>query len=322
MSQASGSDRILVIGAIGQDLREAFAEEFILIDHIIEGPQAKSISTIAEGFKVVLTRALCGASEELMQAMPDLELIVSLGAGLEKIDLEAARRHGVKVVHTPDELTEDVADYAVGLTYDAVRGISAADRFVRAEKWGKTPAPFTRRVSSKKIGIIGLGKIGSRIAEKFFGLGLDVSYHDRIEKIESPYRYFPNVRELAASVDVLILSVAGTASTRHIVDAEVLDMLGPEGYLINVARASVVDEAALLDRLEDGRLAGAGLDVFAEEPGLDKRFFQLDNVVLTPHAASFTKEARKALIATLLKGARAYFSGAAIENDAAARKPG
>ena len=246
MSQASGSDRILVIGAIGQDLREAFAEEFILIDHIIEGPQAKSISTIAEGFKVVLTRALCGASEELMQAMPDLELIVSLGAGLEKIDLEAARRHGVKVVHTPDELTEDVADYAVGLTYDAVRGISAADRFVRDGKWGKTPAPFTRRVSSKKIGIIGLGKIGSRI-----GIGLDVSYHDRIEKVESPYRYFPNVRELAASVDVLILSVAGTASTRHIVDAEVLDMLGPEGYLINVARASVVDEAALLDRLED-----------------------------------------------------------------------
>lgn len=244
----------------------------------------------------VVTSGRTGVDATLMAELPRLGAVVNFGVGYDTTDVEAAEARGVGVSNTPDVLTDCVADTAVGLLIDTMRQFSAADRYVRAGRWpAEGNYPLTRQVSNTKVGIIGLGRIGSAIAKRLSAFGCEISYHNRREVTESPYTYVASPVELAAAVDVLVVAAAGGSSTKKLVDGAVLDALGARGYLINIARGSVVDEVALVAALQGGRIAGAGLDVFADEPEVPAELFALDNVVLLPHVGSGTVETRAAM---------------------------
>ena len=301
---------LLVIGLIPDDFRAALSAEYSLIDHILEGPNAADIATLPQEHAVVVTRAMCGVPSAAMDILLETRLVVSLGAGLDKIDVAGLDRRGIKLVHTPDDLTEDVADFAIGLAYAARRRIVEGDRFVRAGRWGRDRLPFARNLSRARAGVIGMGRIGRRIAEKASALGMSVRYTSPAVRAGFPYGHEHTVAALAAVSDILFVACAGTPETEKLVDGDVLAALGPGGILVNIARGSVVDEQALVAALESGALGGAALDVFENEPTIDPRLAALENVVLSPHAASFTLEAREAMIDRLLGGVRAYFNEA------------
>lgn len=246
--------------------------------------------------RVAVTSGVWGVRAEHMDRLPGLEAIVSFGVGYDTTDVEEATRRGIVVSHTPDVLTDCVADAAVGLVIDVMRRLSAADRFVRRGEWaaGRTPA-LARRVTGARVGIVGLGRIGLAIARRLEGFGTTISYHNRGQRADVPYAYARDIVSLAAGCDVLVLAAAGGTGSRHLVDSEVLDALGSEGFLVNVARGSVVDQDALVAALEQGRIAGAGLDVYADEPHVPEALIARDEVVLLPHVGSATVETRQAM---------------------------
>lgn len=250
----------------------------------------------------VVTSGRTGVDVALMDALPNLAAVINFGVGYDTTDVDAAAARGIGVSNTPDVLTDCVADTAVGLMIDTLRQFSASDRYVRAGRWPVDGMyPLTRQVSNTNVGIIGLGRIGTAIALRLSAFGCAISYHNRHEVPESPYPYAASPVELASSVDVLVVAAAGGDGTRGLVSREVLDALGPQGYLINVARGSVVDQDALIAALVEGRLAGAGLDVFADEPRVPEALCALDTVVLLPHVASGTVQTRAAMEALTLR---------------------
>ena len=242
-----------------------------------------------------------GADAGVLARLPGLVVLGCMGVGLDRIDLVAAAARGVAVRHTPDAVRTDTADAAVALVFAVLRRVAEADRFVREGRWMGGRMTPSRRVSGRRVGIVGLGHIGALVAARLAGCGLVVAYTGPREKAV-PWRFVGSVEDLAGESDVLVLCCPGGAATLGLVSAEVLRRLGPEGYLVNVARGSVVDEGALLAALESGGIAGAGLDVFAAEPGLDGRFLGLENVVLMPHYAAVTVEARGAMGVALVAG--------------------
>ncbi|WP_328359870.1 2-hydroxyacid dehydrogenase [Mycobacterium sp. NBC_00419] len=251
---------------------------------------------------VILCCGRPGVDAGLIAALPNLQAIVNFGAGVDAIDVKAAHARGIAVSNTPDVLTDTVADTAVGLMIDTMRGLSAADRYVRAGHWPvHGPFRYTRDVSGSRAGILGLGRIGSAIATRLAGFDCAIAYHNRSEVPGSPYRYCATAAELAGSVDVLVVATAGGPDTARLVDRPVLEALGPQGFLINIARGSVVDEQALVELLVSGGLAGAGLDVFAHEPQVPAPLLELDNVVLLPHVGSNTARARTAMARLALR---------------------
>jgi hydroxypyruvate reductase len=300
--------RLLAVSQIPPDLRAALTQRYGLADHA-GGP--------APGYDVAVTMGVYGVNAPLMDSLPDLKLIACNGAGLDRIDLMEAKRRGIAVCHTPDELAEDVADGAIALTYAIMRRIVEADRFVRAGRWSKERMAPSRRLAGKTVGIVGLGKIGRVVAQRAGAIGMHVLYSGPKAKPDAPYPFVANMPELAERSDVLILSCPGGEATRHLVGQAVLEALGPDGYLVNVARGSVVDEAALIVALQERKITGAALDVFASEPNLDPRFLALDNVVLQPHSASITHETRAAMLARLLGDIEAYVEGRPFHNAAA-----
>jgi hydroxypyruvate reductase len=300
--------RLLAVSQIPPDLRAALTQRYGLADHA-GGP--------APGYDVAVTMGIYGVNAPLMDSLPDLKLIACNGAGLDRIDLMEAKRRGIAVCHTPDELAEDVADGAIALTYAIMRRIVEADRFVRAGRWSKERMAPSRRLAGKTVGIVGLGKIGRAVAQRAGAIGMHVLYSGPKAKPDVPYPFVANMQELAERSDVLILSCPGGETTRHLVGPAVLEALGPDGYLVNVAHGSVVDEAALIAALQERKIAGAALDVFVSEPNLDPRFLALDNVVLQPHSASITHETRAAMLARLLGDIEAYIEGRPFHNAAA-----
>ena len=245
----------------------------------------------------------------LINALPKLEIIACFGVGVDGVDFAAARQRGIVVTNTPEVLNECVADLAMGLTLATIRRISLGDRFVRNGSWLKGPLPFTRKVGGKTMGILGYGRIGKAIAKRAEAFGMNIVYHGRHEQPGVAHRYYAGLIEMARDCDVLMVICPGGAATRHIVNAEVLKALGPEGTLINVARGSVVDEPALVKALADGTLGAAGLDVFEAEPIVPEALFGMDNVVLQPHVASATHETRMAMGVLTADNLRAHFSG-------------
>jgi len=297
--------RLLAVSQIPPDLRAALTERYGLADH----PGGS-----APGYDVAVTMSVFGANAALMDTLPDLKLIACNGAGLERIDLIEAKRRGIAVCHTPDELAEDVADGAIALTYAIMRRLVEADRFVRAGRWSRERMAPSRRLAGKTVGIVGLGKIGRIVAQRAGAIGMHILYFGPKAKPNAPYPFVSNMLDLAERSDVLILSCPGGEATRHLVGQDVLERLGPDGYLVNVARGSVVDEAALIAALQERKIAGAALDVFASEPDLDPRFLALDNVVLQPHSASITRETRAAMLARLIGDVAAYAEGRPFHN--------
>ncbi|CAA0111384.1 2-ketogluconate reductase [Mycolicibacterium vanbaalenii] len=294
---------VLQVGPLKPSLEQTLADDYAA-RMLPEAPAAREAFLAEHGAQVtaVVTSGRTGVDAPLMGSLPNLGAVVNFGVGYDTTDVDAAAAHGVGVSNTPDVLTDCVADTAVGLMIDTLRRFSAADRYVRAGRWPVDGNyPLTRQVSNTRVGIIGLGRIGSAIALRLNAFGCSISYHNRHEVAGSPYPYASSPVELAQGVDVLVVAAAGGAGTRNLVDREVLDALGADGYLINIARGSVVDQDALVSALVDGRLAGAGLDVFADEPQVPAVLVSLDNVVLLPHVASGTVQTRAAMEALTLR---------------------
>ena len=258
--------------------------------------------------EVLVTTGGAGAQRALIERFPSLKLIACFGVGVDAIDLAAARERGIAVTNTPDVLTEDVADLAIALVLDAMRGISAGDRYVRAGRWPKGSFPLQTKVSRKRLGIVGMGRIGQAIARRAAAFDMQIAWHGPRRK-ELPYRYEADLVALAQSVDVLVAACPGGEATRGLISRGVLHALGPRGFFVNIARGSVVDEAALVEFLAHGHLGGAGLDVFADEPTVPAALFALDNVVLQPHVASATHETRAAMGRVMLDNIAAYVAG-------------
>ena len=259
-------------------------------------------------------RAVCGSGEskvsaELIGQLPALEIISIMGVGYDGVDVAAAKARGVMVSHTPDVLNDDVADLALALMLNVARRIPQADQYVRQGRWPGGPLPLARKMSGARLGIVGMGRIGQAIAERARAFGMRIAYTARSAKPALPYAFHATPRELAAASDFLVVITPGGAATRKLIDAEVLRALGPEGYLINVARGSVVDEAALITALQQGTIAGAGLDVFENEPHVPEALRGLDNVVLAPHIGSATTQTRHAMAARAFDNLQAHFAG-------------
>jgi lactate dehydrogenase-like 2-hydroxyacid dehydrogenase len=264
----------------------------------------------APHIRAIATRGDLGVSAELIAALPELEMIGVYGVGVDGVDLAAARARGIKVSNTPDVLTGETADLAFALMLAFVREVPKGDRYVRDGTWAaKGNMPLSRRMHGKRLGIIGLGRIGKAVAKRAAGFDMPVSYFGRTAQPGVPYAFVNSLTALAAGSDFLVATLAGGAGTTKIVTAEVLRALGPEGIFINIARGTVVDEAALLEALETKTIAGAGLDVYLNEPKIDPRFYALENTVLMPHVGSATRETRAAMAALMRDNIAAHFAG-------------
>jgi len=299
--------RVLQHGRLMATLERALAEHFDVHPLWQEADPKAFLAAHGGEFAGLATSARFGADRALMEALPRLAVIANFGVGVDTIDLEAARERGVAVSNTPDVLTDCVADLALGLVIDVARRLTAADRFVRRGDWLKGQFPLATRVWGKKLGIVGLGRIGAAIAKRGTGFEMPVRYHSRRLVENSPYEYEGSMKSLASWADFLVVACAGGAATRHLVSREVIDALGPSGCLINISRGSVVDEVALVEALQAGRIAGAALDVFEDEPNVPPALMQMDNVVLLPHIASATHETRQAMADCVLANLRSWF---------------
>lgn len=284
--------------------------ETYTLHRLWEAPDRQAfIAEHAPQIRAIATRGELGASTELIAALPKLELVACYGVGTDGIDLAACRARGIRVTNTPDVLNGDVADLAVGLLLAVQRRIPAGDQFVRSGAWAHGGMPLATRVFGQRIGIAGLGRIGGTIARRLSGFDVEVGYFSRTPKAESPHRHFASLSAMAEWCDVLIVILPGGEATRGIVNGEVLQALGPKGWLVNVSRGTTVDEGALLQALETRAIAGAALDVFLNEPRIDPRFAALDNVVLTPHHGSGTEATRRAMGELVRRNLEAHFAG-------------
>jgi len=246
---------------------------------------------------------------KLMDALPKLEIISNFGVGVDQIDLDAAKKRNIIVTNTPDVLNDCVADCAMALVLNTLRKFPQSEAYLRSGFWpARGPYPLATSVGGKTMGILGLGRIGEAIAKRALGFGMKIRYHNRNKK-NVPYPYDADLVTLAKNSDVLMIVTPGGAETAKLVNAKVLDALGPQGFLVNVARGSVVDEMVLLRYLQEKKIAGAGLDVFEHEPKVPPEFFTLDNAVLFPHVASATAETRKAMGDLQVENLLLHFAG-------------
>ncbi len=300
---------ILSVGPFYAPSYEPMEREFTVHKLWQAKDRPKLIAEVAGRMRAIQTTGTHGADAELIAALPKLEIISCFGVGVDAVDLDAARKRGVIVTNTPDVLNECVADLAMGLAVATLRRISLGDRYVRAGGWLKSPLPLAEKVGGKTMGILGYGRIGKAIAKRAEAFGMRIVYHGRHEQAGVAHRYYASLTGMARDCDVLMVICPGGAATRHLVNAEVLKALGPEGTLINVARGSVVDEQALVKALAEGSLGAAGLDVFESEPRAPEALLAMDNVVLQPHVGSATHETRKAMGDLTVDNLRAHFAG-------------
>ncbi len=288
---------------------EALAADFTIHNLIGHPDPAALTAEIAPRVRGMLASAQRGPDAAMLDRFPKLEVISSFGVGVDSIDVGAAKARGIAVANTPDVLTDCVADMAVCLMFDALRRVAEGDRFVRSGRWpAEGSMRFGRKIGGARLGIVGFGRIGQGIAQRAAAFGMKVAYTGPRKKADQPYAYYPTPLALAAESDVLMLSCPGGPATEKMIGKEVLDALGPEGWLVNISRGSVVDEAALIAALRENRIAGAALDVFVNEPNIDPAFLTLENAVLCPHAGSATYETRKAMGQLTIDNLRSWFA--------------
>jgi hydroxypyruvate reductase len=302
---------VLVVAKLSPLLLDALHAAFTVHDRVHETDPA-AFAAIAPRIVAIAASGESKVSAALMDQLPALRIVSVMGVGYDGIDVAAAKARGAVVTHTPDVLNDDVADLALGLMLATARAIPQADRYVRAGQWPSGPMPLARKVSGARLGIVGMGRIGQAIALRAAAFGMAIAYTARSAKPALSFRYLPSARALAAESDFLVVITPGGAGTRKLIDAEVLAALGPDGILVNVARGSVVDESALIDALQRGVIAGAGLDVFEAEPQVPQALRDLQNVVLTPHIGSATGSTRRAMADLAFANLHAHFSGRAL----------
>ncbi len=272
-------------------------------------PQQLIIDKSDDIIAIVSTYNCAGVSKRLMEALPNLEVIAQYGVGFDNIDLAAAKERDIIVTNTPDVVTDDTADMAIFLMLAVARRAVEADMYVRVGRWTSSIASMGTSVSGKTVGIVGLGKIGSAIAQRASAFNAKVVYHSRSEK-DSPYEYYDSLVQMARDSDFLIVACAASAQTNNIINYDVLEALGAKGYLINIARGSIVNESDLLISLSNKAIAGAGLDVFEDEPNVPQEMIKMDNVVLSPHVGGGTLETRSKMGQLVIDNLNAYFDGA------------
>lgn len=284
---------VLAVARLSPLLMPQLSEAFDL--HVLPDLDAAALAALAPRVRGIAASGDSKVPAALIAQCGALEAISVMGVGYDGVDVAAAKAKNVMVTHTPNVLNDDVADLALGLMLSAARQLPAADRFVRAGHWLQGNMPLARKMSGARLGLVGIGRIGQAIAQRALAFNMSVAYTARSARAELPFAFHPSAVALAANVDFLVVITPGGAATRHMINADVLKALGPKGFLVNVARGSVVDEQALIEALEQGVIAGAGLDVFEDEPRVPQRLLDLGKVVLTPHVGSATAATRQAM---------------------------
>ncbi|MGI9490370.1 MAG: 2-hydroxyacid dehydrogenase [Geminicoccaceae bacterium] len=302
------SAEIAVIGAQRPEVQAALEAEFTVHNVYQEADRAAALRPIADRIRGVVTNAMAGVPTDVIDALPNIEIASIMGVGLEMTDVARAKERGITVTTTP-VLYDDVSDLGIILAMSACRRIVQADTFVRSGQWLKGRYAPATKFSSKRAGILGYGRIGVALAKRLEAFDMTIGYYDPLPKEGVLYKSYPSAKALADDVDILFLAAAGGQGAGPIVTAEILDALGPKGVFVNIARGWLVDEQALVDALENGRIAAAGLDVFEDEPKVPEALLSMDNVVLTPHIASNTEETVKAMGDCVLDNVRSWFAG-------------
>jgi hydroxypyruvate reductase 2 len=301
---------ILVPGTLSPHVMERLKSFATVHDLAETADRAAFLRATGERIRAIATTNFHGAPTALIDACPKLELISSIGVGTDSLNVEHARARGIQVANTPDVLNDDVANMAVMLLLAGTRRFVAYDRYAREGRWAcEGDPPLTRSIAGKPIGIVGMGRIGRVIADKLKAFHCRIAYAARRERTDLPYRYYRDVAELARDSMALVVIVPGGKETENLVDRRVMEALGPDGLLVNVARGSVVDEKALIAVLREGKLGGAALDVFVDEPNIPPALREMENVVLQPHQASATVETRRAMADLMVDNLVAHFEG-------------
>ena len=278
--------------------------------HLWEQPDQQAfLEQHGHEITAVATSAVYGASATLMSALPNLKIVVSYGVGYDALDINYAKQHGICVTNTPDVLNDCVADTALALLLDVARYISYSDRFIRSGQWKSRSVRLGHKIGNKTCGIVGLGRIGKAIAKRAEAFDMKIAYYGRNQQLDVNYDYYNDLQALAKVSDFLVLALPATNETNHIINEQVLAALGAKGFLINIARGSVVDEQALVKALQQGVIAGAGLDVFEHEPNTPKELWEMDNVVMTPHIGSSTYETREAMSDLVFANLTSFLEG-------------
>jgi len=303
---------LLLIGPLMPDTMAQLDAAYRVHRYDLAPDKEALIAQLAPTLVAIATRGDYPLPGSLIRRFPAVRLIASSGAGYDGVDIAAARELGIAVTNTPGAVSECVADMAWFLILATVRRLLVNDRYVRAGRWPEGPVPLTDKVQGERLGILGLGRIGKAIARRGEAFNMDIAYHGRRRQPDVTYRYFDDVVDLARHVKILVCAIPGRTENRGVVSRAVIDALGPRGYFVNVSRGITVDEPYLVDALAHGRLGGAGLDVFADEPRVPEALFALDNVVLQPHAGSGTLPTRNAMGQILVDNLAAFFAGRAL----------
>ena len=286
-----------------------FERDYVVHKLWLAGDRPRFLTEVGPLIRAIATNGVRGAGAELIDACPKLEIIACFGVGFDAIDLDRARARGIRVTNTPDVLTEDVADMAFALILASLRRIVEGEAFVRSGAWAKGALPLGKSLNGKTLGLVGYGRIGRAIARRAPAFGMSVAYCDLARDPEAPHAYHADPVALARASDVLVAATAGGAATRGLVSAAVFEALGPDGLFVNISRGTVVDEPALIAALEAKRIGAAALDVFWNEPNLDARLLSFANVIVQPHHASGTIEARMAMGKLVRANLAAHFAG-------------
>lgn len=301
---------VLVVGPpIHTVALERIERDFTAHKYWLTADKPGMLAALGDTCRAVVTQSGNGVPSSLIDALPKLELIAYTTVGYDGVDLDLVRKRGIAVTNTPNVLNDAVAELTLGLMIAAARRIPQGDRFVREGKWLHERMALARQVSGKRLGMLGLGRIGREIARRAETFNMAVAYHSRRKVPDVPYAYYGNAVALAEASDFLVVITPGGAETRHLVNEEVMRALGPDGVLVNVARGSVVDTEALIRCLRDGRLGAAALDVFEDEPRVPAALCELDNVLLQPHVGSATDETRRAMANLAVDNLAAFFQG-------------
>jgi len=302
---------VLLVGAKKPVLMKGF-EGKVTLHHWLDAKDkaafAKEIGNKIKAIAIAYTANKVDGN--FLQQFPNLQQVSSFGVGYDHIDAKWAGEHGITVTNTPEVLNEEVADTALGLLLCTVRELPQSERYLRAGKWKESHYPLTKAtLRDRKVGMVGMGRIGKAIARRLEAFGLPVVYHSRNPQAGIDYKYYPKLIDMARDVDTLMVIVPGGASTKNMINAEVLKALGPRGVLINMARGSVVDEPALIEALQKRTIYSAGLDVFANEPHVPKELIDMDHIVLFPHLGSSTEATRAAMDQLVVDNILAWAAG-------------
>ena len=300
---------LLLVAQLPPFLLQALEKKYTLHDFLNAADPEQLLNEVGPRIRGVLAGGTKGPNANLINRLENLEIIASFSVGFDATDVIAAQSRGVIVTHTPEVLTGDVADLAMTFILMAPRRIGESERHLRAGKWLQSRMDLGTTVRGKRLGILGLGRIGLAVARRAEVFGLNIGYHDILPLGDLPYRSYPTLLDLAEASDILLVTCQGGETTRNLVNGPVLDALGPNGFLVNTARGSIVDQPALITALQEKRIAGAALDVFDAEPTVPEELMAMENVILTPHIASSTHETRRAMGDLVLDNLQAHFAG-------------